>query len=105
MYAVIVTFQTTDEAANRFRQRVVQQAKDSLQNEDGCLAFDVWTSSETPDTIFLYEIYTDRAAFDLHIETAHFKAFDADVQEMVKSKTVVLQDRALWVGIRSGARA
>lgn len=98
MYAVIVTFETTDEAADRFKKRVVQQARDSLKNEKGCLTFDVWTSADAPTTIFLYEIYTDRAAFDLHVETAHFKAFDSEIQGMVIDKTVLLKDQPLSVG-------
>ncbi|MEP3275968.1 MAG: putative quinol monooxygenase [Stappiaceae bacterium] len=105
MYAVIVTFVTKPEATERFHKRMIKQAQESLANEEGCLTFDVWTAKEAPATIFLYEIYADRAAFDEHVETAHFKSFDADVKGMVVNKTVLLQDQALCVGTGSSSSA
>ncbi len=41
-----------------------------------------------PERCFLYEKYDDRAAFDRHLASAHFKSFDATVAPWVVSKDV-----------------
>jgi quinol monooxygenase YgiN len=84
---VAVTFEIKLEHAGDFGTRIAQQAADSL-TEDGCQRFDVWVDPGNPARIFLYEIYTDRVAFDVHLASPHFKAFDAEVQPWVASKTV-----------------
>ena len=38
--------------------------------------------------VFLYEIYDDRAAFDAHLASPHFRAFDAEVGPWVQDKQV-----------------
>ena len=87
MYLVAVTFRIHPDRAAAFLARVQQQATDSLE-EEGCRRFDVWQSPDGPGQIFLYEIYDDRAAFDVHLASAHFKAFDAEVAPWVAGKTV-----------------
>ena len=42
-----------------------------------------------PTHVFLYEIYRDRAAFDLHLASDHFRQFDQRSRDLVVSKTVV----------------
>ena len=87
MYLVTVTFDVAPDHATAFLPRVQQQAADSL-TEPGCQRFDVWQSPGDPARIFLYEIYDDRAAFDAHLASPHFLAFDAEVASWVSSKTV-----------------
>lgn len=95
MYAVIVRFEVRDGNAGDFQARVTKQAADSLAHEPGCRVFDVWTSAAQPQAVYLYEVYDSRAAFDAHLASAHFTAFDAEVAPMVISKTVDLYDRRL----------
>lgn len=87
MFLVAVTFQITPAHAAEFAARVAQQATDSL-TETGCQRFDVWQAPGNLAKIFLYEIYDDRAAFDVHLASAHFKAFDAEVAGWVVDKSV-----------------
>lgn len=87
MYLVAVTFRIHPDHAAAFLARVQQQATDSLE-EPGCRRFDVWQAPGDPAGVFLYEIYDDRAAFDVHLASAHFKAFDAEVAPWVAAKTV-----------------
>jgi len=94
MYLVAVTFTIAGDRAEAFAARVQQQAVDSL-TEDGCQRFDVWFGPDGPSTVFLYEIYDDRAAFDVHLASPHFKAFDAEVTPWIvdkKIETSVLQN-------------
>ncbi|MFK7944291.1 MAG: putative quinol monooxygenase [Paracoccaceae bacterium] len=56
--------------------------------EPGCQRFDVWQDPADPARVCLYEVYNDRAAFDAHLVSAHFKAFDAEVASWVMDKQV-----------------
>ncbi|GAB5458335.1 MAG: hypothetical protein Hens3KO_13650 [Henriciella sp.] len=88
MYVVTVTFEVHPEWVEAFASLMRLQAQNSLELESGCLRFDVCFSENGQNTIFLYEIYADRAAFDLHLASDHFKQFDAAVVSMIAAKTV-----------------
>ena len=88
MYAVVVTFTINSGAMPDFLPLILNNAKTSLDVEAQCLQFDVATDLMRPDEVFLYEIYTDRAAFDAHLASAHFKAFDSAVAHMIAVKDV-----------------
>lgn len=98
MFAVTVTFELRAGEADAFIARVRQQAQDSLQNEPDCVQFDVCVNPERPQIVFLYEIYQSPAAFDAHLASAHFAAFDAEIAPMVRAKTVTRLDRRLDAG-------
>ncbi len=86
MFVVTVTFETAPDVASEFLARVRRQARDSLTRETGCLRFDVCTDPERPERVFLYEIYTGQDAFDAHLASDHFRAFDADVAPIVRER-------------------
>ena len=88
MFAVAVTFQIHPEQVEAFLAPMMANAATSKTEEEGCLRFDVCTDAARPGEVFLYEIYTDRTAFDAHLQTPHFKAFDAVVAPMIASKTI-----------------
>lgn len=87
MLIICVTF-TVDEAhVDRFREAILANATTSLQEEPGCLTFDVCQSADG-GTFFLYERYVDDRAFELHLRSAHFLAFDRQSASWVKEKKV-----------------
>lgn len=88
MFAVIVTFRVLPGYFGRFLPLMEENARKSLSLEPGCRVFDVCTDPDRPDEIFLYELYDDAEAFQTHLESAHFKAFDAEVAAMVADKQV-----------------
>ncbi len=88
MFVVSVVFTCHDGAGEAFKPLVEQQAKLSRQHEDGCRQFDVARHEKFPDTFFLYEIYDDEAAFDLHLKTNHFNDFNKNIKALVKDKQV-----------------
>ncbi|MDX1486270.1 MAG: putative quinol monooxygenase [Alphaproteobacteria bacterium] len=93
MYAVCVTFRIKPGEAGRFMPLIEENARQSLETEDGCRRFDVCTDESRPDEVFLYELYDDAGAFARHKETAHFAEFDAAVTDMVAEKTVTTYAR------------
>lgn len=88
MYCVTVNFTLRPGTRAAFMERMRQQAAESLEREPGCRVFDVWTDEDREDQIFLYEVYDDRAAFDAHLDSSHFRSFDAEVADMVAAKEV-----------------
>ena len=88
MFAVIVTFKVKKGAMDQFLSLMLDNAATSLGDEPGCHQFDVCTDPNRPDEVFLYELYTNAAAFDLHLKTDHFGAFNAATAAMIELKDV-----------------
>ena len=88
MFVVTVDFEIKSEYINEFRSRVLQQAKDSLNNEEKCLIFDVCYDEKNTNKVFLYEIYQDKEAFNYHLKSDHYLSFDKDVENWVTKKIV-----------------
>ena len=93
MYVVVVEFTIKPEFAGRFRKRVLQQARDSLELESECHVFDVCVDPAGDDCVLLYEVYSDRGAFDAHLKSSHFIDFDNGVRDWVESKQVACYAR------------
>ncbi|HMK68189.1 MAG TPA: putative quinol monooxygenase [Stellaceae bacterium] len=85
-YVITVGFLLKPESRDRFLALVRENAAKSLSTEKGCRRFDVCVPDDGSPRVFLYEIYDDEAAFKAHMETAHFKAFNAASAEMVVSR-------------------
>jgi (4S)-4-hydroxy-5-phosphonooxypentane-2,3-dione isomerase len=88
MFVVTVEFQIQPPHIAAFRNAVLAQAKNSLQMERDCNTFEVLIDPTNPRIVFLYEIYTDRAAFDAHCLTEHFRDFSAAVASWIDAKHV-----------------
>jgi quinol monooxygenase YgiN len=94
MYVVCVTFEIKPDQMGAFLPLMLAQAKTSLEVESACHVFDVCLSENDENTVFLYEVYADQAAFQAHLTSAHFITFDATVSDMVKEKSVATFHRA-----------
>ena len=88
MYAIVVTFQIKDGQMPDFLPLMVENARASRAQELGCHRFDVCTDPAHPNEVFLYELYTDRAAFEVHLASAHFAQFDRVTSNMIAHKDV-----------------
>lgn len=93
MYVVTVDFLIHPAHREAFEQAMLENARASKRDEPGCRQFDVCRDPARPDAIFLYELYDDRAAFDAHRSTPHFKRFDAKVADWVAHKAVRTYER------------
>ena len=88
MYVIIVDFEIDPEQIGTFKPLMSENDAASASDEAGCRQFDVCQDPEQPGHVFLYEVYDDRAAFDAHLSTPHFKSFDAATAGMIRSKKV-----------------
>ncbi|MFT5438965.1 MAG: autoinducer 2-degrading protein [Alphaproteobacteria bacterium] len=86
MYVVTVNFEIEPAHVDGFRTAVMRQAENSVSKEPDCHRFDVSVDGADPAKFFLYEIYTDEAAFQAHLKTAHYADFNATTTPWVKAK-------------------
>lgn len=87
-FAVCVSFHIHEDQISAFLPLIAENAAQSLRDEPGCLQFDVLTDPSRPGEVFLYELYSDAAAFDAHLATPHFKTFDAASAAMIADKSI-----------------
>jgi autoinducer 2-degrading protein len=92
MYAVCVNFRLTPGSMADFMPLILENARTSLRDEPDCHQFDVVSDGANDHAVFLYELYTNRAAFDAHLASAHFKTFDAAVASMIADKIIQTWD-------------
>ena len=88
MHAVLVWFDVVPERLEDFRAAMQKQAENSMNLEPDCRFFDVCTSEDYPNRVFLYELYTDAVAFQAHLDSAHFKAFAEQVAPWITGRTI-----------------
>lgn len=88
MYVVSVDFFVKPAHREAFIPQMVANATASLAEEPGCSQFDVAIAQDDPCHIYLYEVYDDRAAFDAHLATAHFRQFNETTADWVQDKRV-----------------
>jgi autoinducer 2-degrading protein len=73
LFTVLVNLTVKSDRTAEFLDGIHANALASLQNEPGCLRFDVHRSTDDPQHFVLYEIYTDEGAFrDAHRQTPHY---------------------------------
>ena len=77
MHILFVTITMKPEHREEYMAEMLLNAKGAQQDEPGCLRFDVVVDSQDANTIHLYEVYKDEAAFGEHQASAHFKRMQA----------------------------
>ncbi|RVX41107.1 hypothetical protein EDD27_3574 [Nonomuraea polychroma] len=61
-----------------------------LAPEPGALRLDVWEVETEPDVVYVYEVGTDDAAFESHINNAPAQKFGEIMNDLVEDWTMVI---------------
>jgi quinol monooxygenase YgiN len=69
--------------------------KPQVLNDPGALLYDLHRSADDPDGFIFYEQYEDKAAFDYHLSTDHFKALAARIDPVMSAPGEI----GMWVEI------
>jgi autoinducer 2-degrading protein len=93
-YVVTVEFDVDPKQFDAFLPLMAENAKASREQEKGCRRFDVCRPRDVASRVFLYEIYDDEAAFQAHLQTAHFKSFAAATKDMITARKITACD---WI--------
>lgn len=56
----------------------------AVRAEPGNVAFDAYRRLDDPTSFFVYEIYEDQAAFQLHLRQEYGRAFNAELVHLVE---------------------
>lgn len=88
MYIVSVQFTIHADHLDAFVPLIRANARASVADEPDCHQFDVCQDPDAPTQIYLYEVYSDRAAFDAHMQTKHYERFNAASAPMIAAKDV-----------------
>ena len=88
MYVITVTFTIKSAHLGEFMPAMLENAKASMEQEEGCHHFDVCSDPENPNIIFLYELYTDKSAFNSHLASTHFNDFNDKTTNWIVAKEV-----------------
>ena len=72
MYVIVAPIQIKEGHKDEFIEAMLGDARGSVNDEPGCLRFDVIQDGADPNRIWLYEVYVDEAAFQAHTKTPHF---------------------------------
>ncbi|RXH58307.1 hypothetical protein GRAN_1617 [Granulicella sibirica] len=81
-FVVIAELQVPIEHREEFLKICQFDSEHSVADEPGCRQFDVLIQPESPETIVLYEVYDDRAAFDTHLTMPHFAPFAEGLERL-----------------------
>lgn len=86
MFIQSVHFSFADEDADK-AQAMLRELRDASRKEQGVVSFDVARSLEKPNVFALWEVYKDKAAFDDHAATEHYKRLVIDgVRALAKQR-------------------
>ena len=75
MYIIVVPIQIKEGFKEQYIAGMIENARGSVNDEPGCLRFDVVQDANENNRIWLYEVYTDEAAFQAHAQSPHFLKF------------------------------
>jgi len=93
MLVVTVNFKAKPGKVNQFREAILYQAKSSRENEEGCQQFDVVQSQEDPARFFVYEIYNDEAAFEVHKASPHSARTKDSVADLLDERELTIWNK------------
>ena len=80
LYIIHAKLVIKEDKIDDFIRAITLDAVGSVNEEQGCLRFDVFQDKEKPNQIFLYEVYTNLSAFQYHTKTPHIKKWQATVK-------------------------
>ena len=92
-FSIIVTMQLKKGMGDAFRPHILKNAEATRRDEPDNHGFTVLVDQEDPDRYHFFETYTDRAAWEAHRESPHFKAYAEATKDMVEERIPRICDR------------
>ena len=87
-YAIFVTIKVKPGTADKFRQLIVKNAQAARTREPDCHAFFVSTAENDPECFYFFEVYSHKAALDVHRKQPHFLEYFAVAKDLMQERTV-----------------
>jgi len=96
VYVLLVTIRIQPGHRDAFMEAMLDDARGSVADEPGCLRFDVLQDSKDANTIYLYEAYRDREAFDAHLQAPHFIRWRDAVKDWYAAPSQVVNGTSVF---------
>lgn len=79
---------------------LTEMQNQTIENEEGCIAYDILLHKEQPNTIYMYECYENNAAVKHHNNTAYFKSIvDKKLIPLIKNKKILTLSPINEIGV------
>jgi quinol monooxygenase YgiN len=79
-----------------YRDALKEEIATSIRVEPGVLKLYAVSMKDQPSQIRLLEVYRDQAAYESHLQTAHFKKYKAETKDMVKNLRLIETEPILF---------
>ena len=87
-----------------YKAALKEEIETSIRVESGVLTLYAVSVKDHSNQIRLFEIYSDAAAYQAHLQSAHFRKYKALTQPMVRSLTLI-ETEPILLGSESKGRA
>jgi quinol monooxygenase YgiN len=74
---------------DKFNAAVTEGVEAAVRLEPGVLALYAVSEKEHPNRVRVFEMYTNPAAYQAHLQTPHFRKFRDATDKLVKSRTLL----------------
>ena len=78
-----------------YKAALKEEIETSIRAEPGVLTLYAVSVKGHPNQVRLFESYSNQAAYQSHMQTAHFRKYKVQTQNMVKSLTLIETDPIL----------
>ncbi len=92
MYCIIVKNQIKNGCRDVYLKAMLENAEAAVIKEAGCHVFDVLEAKEEKNTFYLYQIYSNPGALEVHKETTHYLRSSQLISDLIESVSVVNAD-------------
>lgn len=91
MYSIFGTINVKPEHIEKFKEASLGDAHGSTSDEPGCFRFDINQDVNTPSRFYLYEVYSNKDAFQAHLRTPHFLQWKNTVSPFFDGETHIIE--------------
>ena len=88
-YVRVAEIEVDPAQLENYQVAVKEQIEAAIRLEPGVLALYAVSVKDHPARVRVFEIYADTAAYQAHLETAHFKRYKAETQATVRSLRLI----------------
>lgn len=93
--ARIAEIEVDSQQVGEYRAALREQIASALRLEPGVITLYAVSVKGHPEQVTVFEVYASVAAYQHHLQTAHFKKYKADTEGMVKSLKLIETDPIL----------
>lgn len=88
-YVIIVEFTFSEDNVDQAIEYLLEMQKQTLENEEGCSAYEVLLDENDATKVFLYESYENDAAYKKHTSSSYYKTIVTQkMKNLVKAQRV-----------------